>query len=130
MSSPDVLWRSILKGHCALKEYTSTRAAWGSPCLYTQLLFRKKRLEDRLPLTWNVVSYNFVCPLKHIKKSRKSKNTYFGKLRFCKKNPCFYFFLNVPQQYLQLRRRHRIDQKIHSKVTDFRIFTYHFCMDS
>ena len=79
------------------------------------------------------------CPLKHIKKSRKSKNTYFGKLSFSEKKvdkknlqffSVFLFFLKSPQQYLQLCRRHQIDQKIHSKVTAVWIFTYHFCMDS
>ena len=79
------------------------------------------------------------CPLKHIKKSRKLKNTYFGKLSLCEKKfnkksanffSVYLFFLNSPHQYLQLCRRHQIDQKIPSKDTDFRIFTYHFCMDS
>ena len=42
----------------------------------------------------------------------------------------YYFFQCSPYPYLQLCRRHQIDQKIPSKDTDFWIFIHHFCMDS
>lgn len=38
--------------------------------------------------------------------------------------------IRVPNQYLQLRRRHLTDQKIRSKDTDFGFFAYQFCIDS